>query len=115
MDVAKKLTGSRCTVCATHYFPPRGHCVRCESGPELTEPVELSGRGELYSFTNLHIGPIAPCGVGYVDLEEGTRVLARFTFSEDPAALVAAGPEVTVGFGADGSDLEGVVVGSFGR
>lgn len=112
MDVAKKLTGSRCTVCATHYFPPRAHCVRCESGPELTEPVELSGRGRLYSFTNLHLGAIAPCGVGYVDLEEGVRVLARFEFSDEAAALVAAGPEVTVGFGADGTDLEGIVVGS---
>jgi len=112
VDIAKKLTGSRCTVCGTHYFPPRDHCVTCASGPEPTAPVELSGRGRLYSFTNLHLGPIAPCGVGYVDLEEGVRVLARFEFSDDPTTLVAAGPAVDVGFGADGTELEGVVVGS---
>lgn len=111
MDIAKKLTGSRCTVCGTHYFPPRAHCISCASGPEPTEPVELSGRGRLYSFTNLHLGPIAPCGVGYVDLEEGVRVLARFTFSDDPYALVASEPTVEVGVGADGTELEGVVVG----
>jgi len=112
VDVAKKLTGSRCTVCETHYFPPRGHCVVCRTGPERTEPIELDGSGRLYSFTNLHVGSIAPCGVGYVDLEEGVRVLARFEFSEDPAALVAAGPSVTVGYGADGTELEGIVVGA---
>ncbi len=110
MSNAKPLRGSRCPACETVYFPPRGHCVQCSDNRE-TEEVGLSGKGTLYSITNLHLGSIAPCSVGYVDLDEGVRCLARFEAVDDPADFVGAERRVTVGFGPEGGDTERVVLG----
>jgi uncharacterized OB-fold protein len=64
----------RCTICATHAFPPQAACPRC--GAE-TEPVTLPSRGEVWSWTIQHIQPkppyrgpepFQPFAVGYVDL-----------------------------------------------
>ena len=104
------LEGSRCDSCGTVFFPPRALCAHC-SGAVATEHVELGPRGHLYSLTNLHVGPIAPCAVGYVDLEDGVRVLARFPFQADPLDIPDDVP-VTVSYGAADGPLQGVVVGS---
>ncbi len=51
------LGGSRCTSCGSAFFPPR---VVCPSCPEhrrslgKMEPLQLSGEGEVYSFTVVH-------------------------------------------------------------
>jgi uncharacterized protein len=107
---SKPLIATRCSACETVYFPPRKYCVSCGSNPE-TEQLELSGKGTLYSFTNVHLGAIAPAGVGYVDLEEGVRALARFEMHDEPSKLVGTNPPVRISYGEIGTDTEDVVLG----
>lgn len=44
-----KLVAARCQDCATFRHPPVAYCGRCQS--QRIEYVELSGEGEIYSFT----------------------------------------------------------------
>lgn len=107
---SRPLEGSRCSGCSTVFFPPRDLCAHC-SGSVPTERTTLAARGTLYALTNLHVGPLAPCAVGYVDLEDGVRVLARFPFQPDPLEIPDDTP-VTVSYGPADGQLDGVVVGS---
>ncbi len=52
-----RLVGTRCTNCDTLYFPPRVICPTCrrESVGKMKEE-EMSGAGEIYSFTVVHDG-----------------------------------------------------------
>lgn len=51
------LGGSKCTTCGTVYFPPRGVCPRCTHHRQSIEkmmPQQLSGDGEVLSYTIVH-------------------------------------------------------------
>ena len=51
------LGGSKCTTCGTVYFPPRAVCPECTSHRQSIEkmvPFQLSGEGEVISFTVVH-------------------------------------------------------------
>ncbi|HTT74343.1 MAG TPA: Zn-ribbon domain-containing OB-fold protein [Thermoplasmata archaeon] len=51
------LGGSRCGNCGTVYFPPRAVCPRCPQHRTTIEkmaPFQLSGEGEVASFTLVH-------------------------------------------------------------
>ena len=51
------LGGSKCTVCGTAYFPPRSVCPTCAHHRESIGkmvPFQLSGNGEVFSFTVVH-------------------------------------------------------------
>ena len=51
------LGGSKCTNCGTVYFPPRAVCPTCAHHRESIGkmvPFQLSGDGEVYSFTVVH-------------------------------------------------------------
>jgi uncharacterized protein len=51
------LGGSKCTMCGTVYFPPRPVCPTCAHHRQSIEkmvPFQLSGDGEVYSFTVIH-------------------------------------------------------------
>ena len=52
-----RLVGTRCTNCDTLYFPPRVIFPTCrrESVGKMKEE-EMSGAGEIYSFTVVHDG-----------------------------------------------------------
>lgn len=52
-----RLVGNRCLNCDNLYFPPRVICPDCrrESVGKMKEE-ELSGEGEVYSFTVVHDG-----------------------------------------------------------
>jgi uncharacterized OB-fold protein len=81
----EKLMGSRCQKCGTLAVPPRSICIKCY-GSEM-EWVEMNGKGKLAAFTSIAIGPPFMIKEGYdrkhpyvsgvVELEEGTRVVAR--------------------------------------
>jgi len=48
------LGGSKCTMCGTVYFPPRAVCPTCAHHRESIGkmvPFQLSGDGEVFSFT----------------------------------------------------------------
>lgn len=51
------LAGSRCMECGSVYFPPRSVCPTCPQHRRSIErmaPHQLSGRGEVVSYTVVH-------------------------------------------------------------
>lgn len=69
----------RCLVCGELFFPPRPFCPECLGDKLIWE--ELSRRGTLHSWTELHYARPefdTPLLLGLVDLEEGIgRIVAR--------------------------------------
>ena len=64
-ESAPALLGTRCTTCGTYAFPGEQHFCRnprCE-GDEF-EPVELSRRGTVWSYTDARYQPPAPYVAG---------------------------------------------------
>jgi len=77
-----RLVGERCPHCESHIFPPRDLCPTC--GKPAKEPYQLSGRGEVYSFTTVYSAPTdfaayIPYTVALVKLEEGPVITAQLT------------------------------------
>ena len=51
------LGGSKCLICGTVYFPPRLVCPTCTHHRQSIgkmQPFQLSGDGEVFSFTVVH-------------------------------------------------------------
>jgi uncharacterized OB-fold protein len=76
-----RLLGSRCRACGEVFYPRRHVCARCLN--EGTDDLELGPRGELYTWTYVHVplfakrnAKVGAYGVGQVDLPEGPRVQA---------------------------------------
>ena len=74
------LLGFRCRDCGICVFGPATFCQGCTSGN--LEPVELSQRGTVYSYTVVRVpppgwpGPV-PYVLGQVELPEGPQVLGE--------------------------------------
>ena len=106
------LVASRCTSCATLSFPPAaGETVFCRNpgcGGTRVEAVELSRRGQVWSYTDAQYQPPAP----YIAPAEGEYVPFALAAVELPEGLVVLG-QVAQGYGvADlrvGSEVELVV------
>jgi uncharacterized OB-fold protein len=92
-----QLLASRCRACGELAFPSQEACPACTARD--AEPVALSRRGTLWTFTIQRFPPptppwigatdaksFVPFGVGYVELPEGIRVEGRLT-ENDPAKL----------------------------
>lgn len=76
---AVHLIGSRCPKCGKHAFPSSTFCDQCGERTGQ-EPVKLSTKGILYSFSEIYVAPKAfrtPYVVGYIDLPEGVRVFGQ--------------------------------------
>ena len=75
---AGRLLVQRCGACGNHQFYPRPFCLSCEAPDPVW--VEVSGRGEVWSITTVHVpvlpGLTPPYQVALVTLEEGPRLLA---------------------------------------
>jgi uncharacterized OB-fold protein len=79
---APKFLGTRCAACGEYFYPSRSICGKCLS--EDMQPVEMEARGELYSYTFVHLPLFGSTnlehnegyGVGQVDLPEGPRIQA---------------------------------------
>ncbi len=75
----RKLMVQKCKDCGEVFFPPRARCPICLSKEFLW--IELSGRGTLYSWTEIHMPPLAvekPYVLGIIDLEERVgRIITR--------------------------------------
>ena len=85
-----RLIGSKCSKCGEVFFPEQSLCTFCST--KTVEPIQLSRRGKLFSYTNVchqppgpYKGPI-PYGVGLVELPEGVIVQGRIT-EPDPVNL----------------------------
>lgn len=73
-----KYLGLKCNECGAYTVPPQKVCSECRS--ENMRIVELSGNGEVQTFTVIHVpaeGFIPPYIVGLVKLEEGPWVVAN--------------------------------------
>ena len=86
------LLGSRCTTCATVYFPPlpldrAGFCRNPTCDGEEFETAELSRRGRVWSYTDAQYqppppyvartDPYEPFALAAVELPEGITVLGQ--------------------------------------
>jgi len=76
-----RLLGSRCPVCAEHFFPRRLVCAKCLH--ESCDDVVLGPTGRLRTWTYVHLPMFAKSdrsvdgyGVGQIDLPEGPRIQA---------------------------------------
>jgi uncharacterized OB-fold protein len=75
-----RLEGRRCRACGALQFPPRASCSAC--GAADLEPHRFSGRGTVYSFTEMAQAPAGfapPHLMALVQLEEGPIVAAQLT------------------------------------
>jgi uncharacterized protein len=97
---AGRLLVERCAACGSESFPPRGMCRRCRS--RETAPHEITGRGEIYSFTVNYQRWLPDLEVPYALVlvefpgRPGVRVMGRLRgcAPED----VAVGLPVQIGF-----------------
>ena len=97
------LIGSRCVKCGEVTFPVNAFCPQCCT--ETTEPIALSQRGTLYSFTVQRFRPpppyrgpqeFRPFGVGMIELSEGLRVTALLADNDLDALRVGMEMELIV-------------------
>ena len=101
------LIGSRCTSCGNYMFPVQSGCSKC-TGAE-TEPVALSSRGTLWTWTVQGFPPksppfagevdpvlFRPFGVGYVELPGELKVEARLTESDPTKLLIGMEMELVI-------------------
>ncbi|MFY0759881.1 OB-fold domain-containing protein [Metabacillus dongyingensis] len=77
-----ELTAKHCTHCDQIHSHDKYHCPLCFS--EELEERQLSGKGEVYSYTKIYAAPKqfadqAPFFVILVHLEEGLKVTARYS------------------------------------
>ncbi len=71
-----------CARCGRTRLEEAGSCGHCGGDAEARE---VSGRGEVYSFSTVHMGPRGmptPYRIALVELREGGRVLARLADGE---------------------------------
>ena len=77
------LVANKCGSCNRVYFPPRELCPYCrrESLGKM-EKLKLSGKGEILSYTIIHVGPDdfeeqVPYPVAIIQLDEGPKLTAQ--------------------------------------
>ena len=66
-----KVMATKCKECGADFFPPRADCAKCLSSD--MDWVEVTGEGELLSFSTLQYGP-----VGFEDDLPYTIAIAQF-------------------------------------
>lgn len=77
------LVANKCGACNRVYFPPRELCPYCrrESLGKM-EKLKLSGKGEILSYTIIHVGPDdfveqVPYPVAIIQMDEGPKLTAQ--------------------------------------
>ena len=103
-----RLLGLKCPKCGAVTTPPRAACSRC--GEIELERVELSGTGEVVSFTNIFVPPEGrehdtPYTVTLVKLDEGPHIIGRLdTLCPDKVGMDIIGKRVKLGHFIYGGD-----------
>jgi len=94
-----KLMGLKCLECGGYTAPPKVCCDNC--GGTGLEAVQLSGRGEIKTFTVIRVAPEgleAPYIVALAQLEEGPWIMGNIVdLDPDGAGLELIGKKVQVG------------------
>ncbi len=94
------LEGHRCTKCGAMYLGARENCAKCSARGGL-EPVTLSNRGELYSYSIVYRsfpGIEVPYVSAIVDLEGGGTVKGNLVDVDPDPKNIAFGMPVEVVF-----------------
>ncbi|MDH5663202.1 MAG: OB-fold domain-containing protein [Candidatus Bathyarchaeota archaeon] len=92
-----KLLGLRCKDCKQTTCPPMIVCQRC--GSKELEKTELSGEGELMTFTVIRIPPEgyeAPYIVCLVKTKEGPWIIGRLDYDTEKMSQKLLGKKVRV-------------------
>lgn len=68
-----------CSSCSKIFFPPRGVCPDCN---ERTINKEISGEGEVVSYTTIHTAPEGfenntPYHIALINLKEGPNISSQ--------------------------------------
>ena len=76
-----RLEGSVCEICKTNYFPTRKLCSKCRRKGRIV-PKQFSGKGKIYSFTEVSAGPVGleletPYVLAIIELDEGPKLTAQ--------------------------------------
>lgn len=101
-DATKRheLTFQRCNSCGETIFYPRRHCTNC--GSTDTSSQVSKGEGVVYTFSvvvqNRHpaFKDLGAYAVGYVDLDEGFRLMTNIVGILDPIRDIECGMRVRV-------------------
>lgn len=75
------LEGTYCSTCKTKYFPLRKLCPNCRRKGKI-EKLRFSGKGKIYSFSEVHSGPAGmdlqvPYVLAIVQLDEGPKLTTQ--------------------------------------
>jgi hypothetical protein len=93
-----KLLGLKCSDCGSYTTPPKVCCENC-AGMNL-EMVQLSGKGEIKTYTVTRVAPQglkAPYIVALVELQEGPWLMGNVVnVDPDEATIELIGKEVIV-------------------
>ncbi len=97
-----RLVGTKCTKCGSVYFPPRDICPKCrrESIGKM-EDMELSGKGEIYSYTVVHEGlePFKfqlPYVVAIIKTDEGPFITGQVVDADPSEVKIGARVRATL-------------------
>jgi len=91
------MVGVRCKRCGLPQFPAQRVCARCKAIDEM-EPYRFSDkRGRVFSFTEDYLAyrPVPPGVYGFVEFEEGGRVMCEITDVEPGEVRVGMPVEMT--------------------
>ncbi len=93
----EKLMVQQCPNCEKYIFYPRALCPHCFS--DNLEWKQVSGKGEVYSFTVCHrAGPAfqaqVPFVVALIDLAEGPRMLSNIQTTDVDSVRIGQRVEV---------------------
>ncbi|AKA48105.1 AcaC [uncultured archaeon] len=87
-DHRYRLVAHKCGNCDRVYFPPRDVCPTChrESVGKM-EPIDLSGKGEVVSYTVVHEAPTPftrqkPYILAIIKLDEGPSLTGQIVDSD---------------------------------
>ena len=96
-----KLLGLKCNNCGTFTCPPKMTCQEC-AGTDL-EIAELSGNGEIVTFTQTFVPPQgreceAPYTIVMVELDEGPWIMGNLIdINPDRVGMELIGRKVKLG------------------
>jgi uncharacterized OB-fold protein len=85
------LKAEVCEACGNTIFPPRDVCPHCAEQKQRW--TNLSGRGEVYSYTTMYSAPLGfeeytPYTMALVRLAEGPMITAQLTDVDAEAVFV---------------------------
>lgn len=94
-----QIKASRCQECDKVIVPPRDLCPYCRHRSTVSNVVELSNKGKVLSFTELHMPPdgfTPPMKMALVELELGAVVLCLGEDDIDAEVEIGSQVELTV-------------------